>query len=70
MIGIKGTGIYLPDRRHSNFDRLEKFSMTEDFVRDKIGFTNLASKEPDQETSDLCMLAWEEIGRASCRERV
>ncbi len=29
MIGIKGTGIYLPDRRHSNFDRLEKFDMTE-----------------------------------------
>ena len=64
MIGIKGTGIYLPDRRHSNFDRLEKFDMTEDFVRDKIGFTNLASKEPGQETSDLCMLAWEDLKRS------
>ena len=50
MIGIKGTGIYLPETRYSNFDRMEQFGMTEDFVRDKIGFTKLARKDPEQTT--------------------
>ena len=61
MIGIKGTGIYLPEKRLSNFDRLEKFGMTEDFVREKIGFTKLAIKDSAHETSDLCMLAWKDL---------
>jgi hypothetical protein len=53
MIGIKAIGTYLPDVRTSNFDRMDKFGMTASFVRDKIGFTQVAQKYPDQETSDL-----------------
>ena len=64
MIGIKGTGIYLPETRYSNFDRMEQFGMTEDFVRNKIGFTKLARKDPEQITSDLCMLAWEDLKKS------
>jgi len=58
MIGIKAIGTYLPDDRTSNFDRMDKFSMTASFVREKIGFTHVALKTPDQDTSDLCEKAW------------
>ena len=61
MIGIKAIGTYLPDVRTSNFDRMDKFGMTASFVRDKIGFTQVAQKYPDQETSDLCVKAWENL---------
>ena len=61
MIGIKAIGTYLPDVRTSNFDRMDKFDMTASFVRDKIGFTQVAQKAPEQETSDLCIKAWENL---------
>jgi len=55
MIGIKAIGTYLPEKRISNFDRIEKFDMTESFIRDKIGFTEVALKAPEEKTSDLCV---------------
>ena len=61
MIGIKAIGTYLPDSRTSNFDRMDKFGMTASFVNDKIGFTQVAKKAPEQETSDLCVKAWENL---------
>ena len=61
MIGIKAIGTYLPEIRTSNFDRMEKFGMTESFVKQKIGFTKVAIKAPEHETSDLCVKAWENL---------
>ncbi|MBS1255218.1 MAG: 3-oxoacyl-[acyl-carrier-protein] synthase 3 [Deltaproteobacteria bacterium] len=61
MIGIKAIGTYLPEARTSNFDRLKKFGMTESFVQQKIGFTEVALKAPEQETSDLCVKSWEDL---------
>ncbi len=61
MIGIKGIGVYLPELRHSNFSRMERFGMTESFINDKIGFTALAQKSPEDETSDLCVHAWKDL---------
>ena len=58
MIGIKAIGTYLPEKRISNFDRIQKFNMTESFVREKIGFTKVALKSVNQDTSDLCVKAW------------
>ena len=57
MIGINAIGSYLPTERTSNFQNLDKFDMNEAFVRDKIGFTELAKKSIKQETSDLCIKA-------------
>jgi len=57
MIGIKAIGTYLPEKRISNFDRIEKFDMTESFIREKIGFTEVALKAPKQKTSDLCVFS-------------
>ena len=61
MIGIKAIGTYLPEARTSNFDRMNKFGMTESFVKHKIGFTEVAIKASGQETSDLCVKAWEDL---------
>jgi len=61
MIGIKAIGTYLPEARTSNFDRMNKFGMTESFVKHKIGFTEVAIKAPEHETSDLCVKAWEDL---------
>ena len=61
MIGINAIGTYLPTERTSNFQNLEKFDMNEAFVRDKIGFTELAKKSIKQETSDLCIEAWNKL---------
>ena len=61
MIGIKAIGTYLPDARTSNFERMEKFGMTASFVSDKIGFEQVAKKGVDQDTSDLCVQAWENL---------
>ena len=61
MIGIKAIGTYLPEARTSNFDRMNKFGMTESFVKNKIGFTKVAIKAPEHETSDLCVKAWEDL---------
>ena len=61
MIGIKAIGTYLPNVRTSNFDRMDKFGMSASFVRDKIGFTQVAQKFPEQETSDLCVKAWKNL---------
>ena len=61
MIGIKAIGTYLPEKRISNFDRIEKFDMTESFIREKIGFTEVALKDPEQKTSDLCVKSWKNL---------
>ena len=61
MIGIKAIGTHIPSDRTSNFKQLEKFDMNETFIREKIGFTELAKKSNLQETSDLCVKAWENL---------
>ncbi|MBC8257919.1 MAG: ketoacyl-ACP synthase III [SAR324 cluster bacterium] len=61
MVGIKAIGCYLPEGRISNFERKEKFGMTDSFVLEKIGFTAVALKAPEQDTSDLCVKAWENL---------
>ncbi len=38
--------------------------MSEGFIREKIGFTSLSQKGPDMETSDLCLLAWEDLKKS------
>lgn len=61
MIGISEIGVHIPERRVSNLERLDEFTVTEEFVRDKIGVINRAMKEPDQKASDLCVKAFENL---------
>ena len=61
MIGVQGIGVYISSIRNSNFDGMEEFQMSEGFIRNKIGFTSLSQKTPNEETSDLCLKAWNDI---------
>lgn len=63
MVGIKAIGTYLPEERISNLDRLEKFGLKEEFIHNKVGFTAIAKKSDHQDTSDLCIKAYEDLLR-------
>jgi 3-oxoacyl-[acyl-carrier-protein] synthase-3 len=57
MIGIGAIAVEIPATRVSNLDRADRFNATESFVRDKLGFLEVARKAPEEETSDLCVTA-------------
>jgi 3-oxoacyl-[acyl-carrier-protein] synthase-3 len=60
-LGLTAIGTWLPDTRITNLDRLEIFNMKESFVREKIGFLELARKPQQLDSSDLCVKAWEDL---------
>lgn len=61
MIGIKAIAGYLPERRVSNVDRAEEAGKDVDFITDKVGFTSLLRKGDDEDTSDLCVKAFDAL---------
>lgn len=61
MIGIKNIGIYIPEKRISNFDRKEKFGIDDRFITEKIGIQSVSRKGEGEETSDLCVKAFENL---------
>lgn len=71
-IGIADIASYIPDNFLSNTDRMSQFDIDEDFLKIKIGTSQVSRKFPDQDTSDLCVKAFEalEAKRAINREDV
>lgn len=65
MIGIKAIGSYVAPRRVSNLERKEQAGKDETFIRDKIGFESVAKLEEGQETSDMCVAAFEDLRNAT-----
>ncbi|MBQ4820079.1 ketoacyl-ACP synthase III [Aquimarina sp. MMG016] len=61
MIGIKNVGVYIPNKKVSNLDKLSKFETTEDFVINKIGIEKVAVKEETEDVSDMCVKAFEDL---------
>lgn len=61
MVGLVQIGCYIPEKRVSNIELLEKFETDETFIRDKIGVVRRAIKETDQKASDLCIKAFEDL---------
>ena len=61
MLGIERIAGYLPQKRHHNADRIEEFSIGHDFLNDKLGVTQIAVKEEFEETSDMCVKAFEHL---------
>lgn len=57
MIGIKAISSYVPKEALDNIERAKKFGESEDFIRNKIGALHLPIKDPNQETSDIAVLA-------------
>ena len=62
MIGIENIGVYIPANRQNN---LKKFydgkAIDIDFVKNKVGFVSVARKSVDEETSDMCKKAFENL---------
>ncbi len=58
MIAITNIGCYIPEKKISNFDLLDKFETDENFITNKIGVVQRARKEPEEKASDLCIKAF------------
>lgn len=63
MIGINNIGCYISPDRVSNFEKAEKHGVTHEFITNKIGITSVARKKPEELTSDLCVLAYNDLAK-------
>lgn len=61
MIGIQSIAYHIPEGRVSNYDRMEKFSITEEFINKKIGVKAISVKDPKDQASDLCVKAFKNL---------
>jgi 3-oxoacyl-[acyl-carrier-protein] synthase-3 len=60
-LGIKAIGYYIPEKRSSNLDKRDKFNIDDSFLQNKIGTYYTARKDDEQETSDLCLNAFNNL---------
>lgn len=61
MIGITTIGTYIPEKKESNYDKLNHFKIEKSFITDKIGFETIVKKDVEETTSDLCVKAFENL---------
>ncbi|PLX95759.1 MAG: 3-oxoacyl-ACP synthase [Desulfuromonas sp.] len=61
MLGIEEIGSYIPGDRVSNYDRKEKFGIDDFFIEEKIGVKAVSRKAESEETSDLCVAAFNDL---------
>jgi 3-oxoacyl-[acyl-carrier-protein] synthase-3 len=61
MLGIKAIASYFPEQRVNNVDRAEETGKSVEFIVDKVGFTSLLRKSEEEDTSDLCVQAFEAL---------
>ena len=61
MLGIKAIASYFPERQVSNLERADESGKDVEFLTDKVGFTNVLRKAENEETSDLCVKAFEAL---------
>ncbi|HRI62749.1 MAG TPA: ketoacyl-ACP synthase III [Polyangium sp.] len=62
---IASIGTYVPARRVSNVDKLAQFALDEAFLQKKLGIAMRAEKEPNEDTSDMCLKAFEDLQQRS-----
>jgi 3-oxoacyl-[acyl-carrier-protein] synthase III len=60
-LGIAAIGAYLPAMRQDNAQMASRFGFADDFLETKIGVLAPARKAPSEETSDLCVKAFEDL---------
>lgn len=63
VLGIEEIACYLPERRISNYLRAENFQMDNIFLEDKIGVRSVSVKQNDEDTSDLCIKAFDNLSK-------
>ena len=61
IIGIAEMGSYVPDSLSSNQEKKSVFEIDDNFLNTKIGIDFTSRKNSDEETSDLCVKAFEDL---------
>jgi len=61
MIVIRAVASYLPDGFEDNAAKMEKFAIDRAFLDGKIGVERVTRKAPGEETSDMCVRAFEAL---------
>lgn len=61
MIGILALGSYIPSAFESNLEKKLIFGTDDDFILNKVGVEKVSRKRPDEETSDMCVKAFEAL---------
>lgn len=65
MIGIYAIGSYVPVSSVSNYDRRREFDLSDDFIVEKLGVERVSRMEPGEDTSTLCLRAFEALHEKS-----
>jgi 3-oxoacyl-[acyl-carrier-protein] synthase-3 len=61
MIGVTDVASYVPGTSVSNLERAALAGKTPDFITGKVGFRRVTRKAADEDTSDLCVRAFEAL---------
>ena len=61
MIYLSNIASYLANNKINNLSRLEEFNLDKQFILEKIGVKDVSIKDSQQETSDLCVEAFEKL---------
>jgi 3-oxoacyl-[acyl-carrier-protein] synthase-3 len=61
MLGIKEIGIYIPEEKESNYDKKERFALDNAFIMNTLGVQSVSLKAASQETSDMCVEAYNNL---------
>ncbi len=63
VIGIQEIGIYLPTKTIDLYSQSQPFKIERKFIDEKLGFKHLCVKDDLEETSDLCVKAYENLSQ-------
>lgn len=58
---LKAIGIYMPERRESNWEKAEQLGFARDFLEHKLGVVQRSIKAPGETNSDLCVRAFDDL---------
>ena len=61
MLGIAQISNFIPKMKLSNYELKDKFNIDELFIKEKLGFEYLSRKQKQENTSDLCIKAYEKL---------
>jgi len=61
MLVIKEIASYIPNKKESNYELIEKFNIDSSFIKDKLGVEFRSIKEEKETASDLCVKAFENL---------
>ncbi|EII8775231.1 ketoacyl-ACP synthase III [Campylobacter coli] len=70
MLGICSIGTHVGDCSISNFEQKNHFEITDDFIKEKIGFQELRKIHSNEATSQLCLKAFEKIQSKVILEKI